>query len=1037
MASVLTAGEIATYRKKGQWKKYYLAIAKYNTIFSAKLDTVPTSNDMVTQIAYVNGAYASGYSVLTDIRVDMTLYVGTSPGAYDLGMARIRKTPTSSILYLGEVSEIDWGHNECLEDTIYLTVVDDYQLRAKPIKLLNDVAFMDVDIPIGTNHTTFDPVPIMGGHRIAVLDDKTGLAGAILGPDANTAAWVLNSTIASVLWEIPGASLVDDLTEVNPVAVFDTPGIYPAYCTFTSTTGKTAWGVRYVIIFDHSADRPIIDFVHQNKNVTYDSGGHAFDVTINSNATQADIRDHSLCILFSENYIDGELVQRPEPFPAYQSIETTGYIGKYSISRNWEKGSATFTVEGAQGWLKKMQGFPSGLEFKIGAAAAWTDMPLLTTTRMIWHFLHWRTTATKVMDVILPPDTLYATAFNSMQKFLWDQIVEIAQPALFASPGVDCYGRFFLEVEPQMVPEASRSWPVVMDFVKSDLQGDINWDVETESQIGILMSAGLYINSTKAASTFFSLSPGHVMKQYGGDMSVMTNVPLVASQAGSNSLCGLYMGWKNNPNKRIEVSLRSNFKAIDLWPRQFFGLTILPADDPRGVGYSGNVIPREITFEDDRTTGFEYPIVNFEAESFPQIAMNGDIPINTTDSIEFPSFPNFDPDFGALPLIPPIILPLPDMPVADVVYTHCLVHSTNHGLFYTSDFDAVSPTWVLANGGMDNEDAEDIDMLLVDGNGGSFISFPLGSPGGSLRYASVPQGSYVTVLSAADMVAAFNHFVTDRLPPGGTHTYEIKALGINKGSNEIGVIICLDNAWWLLAIGGSGGFTVLPASGTAYANFFGVFGIFNHCYNSFTYGGGLWSLLWVQAGLANNHVNTYNSAGVCITDRAIAVGPLYVMTQARLGSGSNVLFLSGGTLLSTSNNFVTQSVVAGTPVHSQFNPIFASDLTGQYLMCSHEADVFRSSDGGLTWGDPGLCLEADTALILPADFPAVVSGIFCIDANRWIVIGKTNNNGVTGNVIIYTSDFGNTWVSKVGNLATLYPDSTFPNLALDLIQAWP
>ena len=1045
MASALTAGEIANYRKSGHWKKYFLAVAEYHVVFTAELAAAPASNDMVTQIEYVNEAYPDpdclDYSDLSDIRAGMTLYVGSTPGAYDLGMARIRKTPVHPYLYIGETSEIDWTLGTCILDTIYLTVVDDYQLRAKPLKMLNDVAYMDVDLPVGTNHTTFDPVPIMGGHRIAVLDETTGLASVTLGPDANTAAWVLGSTIASVLlWEVPGAVSVDNLAAIRPVAVFDTPGTYPVYCTFTARAGgKTAWGVRYVIVYDHSTNRPITDFAFQNKNVSYDAGGWSFEATVNSHATKTEIRDHSLCILFSENYIDGNLVQRTEPFPAYQSVETTGYITRYSITRNWEKGNVNFTVEGAQGIMKKMEGFPSGLEFKIGAVSKWTDMPLLTVTRMIWHFLHWRTTATRVMDVILPPDTLYATAFNSMQKFLWDQIVEIAQPALFASPGVDCYGRFFLEVEPQMTPETSRTWPTVMTFVKSDWQGDMNWDVETEAQVGILVSAGLKINSTKTPTTFFSLSPGHVPKQYGGDMSVMNNVPLVASQSQSNSLCGLYAGWKNNPYKRFEVSLRFNFKAVDLWPRQFFGLTIDPADDPRGVGYSGNVIPREITFEDDRNTGFEYPIISFEAESFPQLAVNGDIPINTTTSIEFPSLP--DLDLGELILIPPLILPLPDTPPED--YKHCLIHSTNHGLFYTDSFNEVSPTWVLANSNMDAGDAGDINMLLVDNNAGVYISFPNGSPCGSVRYAPSPLSAYSIAYGPDNFLSDF-HYLLEGDPfyfPYYTD-FLVNAMGINKGSGEIGLVVSSTTAISRFVIGSGTSFTMTALPPHPSPGWGDVTLIITQMAwaGSFSYGGGKWLISYDCNGLTQPSVMSWDNSGDnnWVWSTGLAGAANGTNRHCRLGSSGSLITsvgtvgLGGIQLIESSDNFTSQNLIlSGCPVNK-----FACDTTGKYLMGTDGTDVFTSSDGGYDWGHHCLGCAESEALTLPVDFPASVWDVFCIDKDRWIVIGKTNNNGVTGNVIIYTDDFGATWQSKVGNLATMYPDNTYPNLALDLIQAW-
>ena len=1029
MASVLTAGEITAYRKKGHWKKYFLAVPEYHVIFTAELAAEPSSSDMVTQIEYVNETYPNpdclDYSALSDVREGMTLYVGSSAGAYDLGMARIRKTPVHPYLYIGETSEIDWELGTCVLDTIYLTVVDDYQLWAKPIKMLNDVAYMDVDIAVGTNHTTFDPVPVMGGHKIAVLDKATGLASVLLGPDADTEAWVLGSTIASVLWECPGSDSVDNLAIVNPTATYSAAGTYPVYCTFTSTTGKTAWGVRYVIVYD-STNRPIIDFSFQSKTVTYDAGGWSFDATVKSDATKADIRDHSLCILFSENYIDGELVQRAEPFPAYQSVETAGYIARYSATRNWEKGNVTFTVEGAQGFLKKMQGFPSGLEFKIGTPAVWTDMPLLTPTRMIWHFLHWRTTATKVMDVILPPDTLYATAFNSMQKFLWDQITEISNSTLFAMPGVDCYGRFFLEVEPQMVPEASRTWPVVMTFVKGDMHGDINWDVETEAQVGILMSASLYVNSSKAVRTYFSLSPGHVPKHYGGDLTIMTNVPLASSQATANSICGLYTGWKNNPYKRFEVSLRSNFKAIDLWPRQFFGLTIESTDDPRGDGYNGNVIPREINFEDDRDTGFEYPIINFEGESFEQLSVNGDIPINTTTSIEFPSFPNFDPNFDVpyVPLIPPVVLPLPDVPLAD--YKHCLVFDTNRGFLYTENFDEAEPTWSLENGDIDDEDVGNIKKMFVL-NGEVFAADTLG-----VWYAPNPRETYTRLIDAAWMENEYSDY--------GVGAWGIDSMGINKASNEIGVVFQCDTLC-RMAVGDHTGFTALPvAPGTGWNRLGMAFALSTSSLWSLTYGAGLWSYIYLTIGLTSNHLMSIRPDGTIVEQdgnpqsSGINLGGVGGVHQVRLGSSATVSYLKTSDLYITTDNYVVRTLINADLAASIR---FGRDLTGQYLMRTDNACVYKSSDFGYTWGfECASCVEEE-ALILPSDFPVWVSEVFCIDKDRWIVIGKTTNNGVTGNVIIYTPDFGQTWVSKVGNLATMYPDSTFPNMAFGLIEAWP
>ena len=134
MAHVLTSGEKAIQRKPGQWGKSYLAIPEYHVMYSAILDVTPASNDGVIQIEFVDGA-----GDISKVLPDMTLYVGSAANGLDLGMCRIRKNPLSGclddgILYIGEVSDIDWGK----VSPVYLTVVDDYQIWAKPSRLVRD-----------------------------------------------------------------------------------------------------------------------------------------------------------------------------------------------------------------------------------------------------------------------------------------------------------------------------------------------------------------------------------------------------------------------------------------------------------------------------------------------------------------------------------------------------------------------------------------------------------------------------------------------------------------------------------------------------------------------------------------------------------------------------------------------------------------------------------------------------------------------------------------------------------------------------------
>jgi hypothetical protein len=521
-------------------------------------------------------------------------------------------------------------------------------------------------------------------------------------------------------------------------------------------------------------------------------------------------------------------------------------------------------------------------------------------------------------------------------------------------------------------------------------------------------------------------------------MTVLSNVPLVASQSQSNALCGLYAGWKNNPYKRFEVSLRSNFKAVDLWPRQFCGLTINPADDPRGVGYSGNVIPREIGFEDDRNTGFEYPIIGFEAESFPQLAINGDIPINTTDSIEFPSSPNFDLNIGPIVVLPPLLPPvLPDTPLPD--YKHCLVHDANRGMIYTADFDSVAPTWVHVNDGIDDADAGDFENMLVTTDSGVFCSwYPHG-----IWYADNPLGKYTHIITKQDLWDAAGaawqaHWAW--VWPGDTYTsadVRVKSIGYNKSGNSMAGIFSVDRRRQIFFTFDKSGVTAVGPHEEQVFDEFNAEGK----PGKVSYGGGYWVLTHsTGGGGAGLYASRYTSGAGWVDLKElfvatpVAAGGL--ATHYRLGTTGNIMVRQdhGGNFLRIdSNNGQTAGTAMTTPIYF---PLLVCDTTGQYIMGSY-GDLYRSSDGGATWGfECTTCIEGEH-LNLPADFPALISGIFCIDKDRWIVIGSTTNNGITGNVIIYTTDFGDHWVSKVGNLATMYPNNTFPNMAFNLIQAWP
>ena len=165
MARAITAPELALLRSEGQWSKLYMAVLVPNTIYTARLASLPSSNDQVYEISYNTGS-----GTLGNVKAGMLGYVGTIAGAYDLGFFRVRVAPDGSKFYIGETSEIDWLNNPLC----HLTIVDDFDLHPRHIHVDEDGGLlMDVNIEYSDQHESFDPVPVLGSHAVLWLTGAT------------------------------------------------------------------------------------------------------------------------------------------------------------------------------------------------------------------------------------------------------------------------------------------------------------------------------------------------------------------------------------------------------------------------------------------------------------------------------------------------------------------------------------------------------------------------------------------------------------------------------------------------------------------------------------------------------------------------------------------------------------------------------------------------------------------------------------------------------------------------------------------------
>lgn len=954
MARAATSPELALFRSSGQWTKIRAAIYAPTTVYTARINQVFSSLDKVLELTYDTGS-----GTLADVLADMTLFVGSSAGAWDKGIARVRSIDATKI-YIGETSDISFADND------YLTIVDDFSLWARPILISGGVAYIDGGEAYSDQHSSWLPVARMGPNRVI---KKTGATVSVSFDFSGSSAQ--GSSISAYLTTAPGSTGITGSTTATPSVTWDSVGWKKVYLTLTAANGKQDFGVRYVFIWDETNEPEPIRLDSLRGSV--ESGGWEASITLFDNASLSLVRDRTRVILFAEDHYgpyDGETAQEVGPVTGAENILFDGWIARESIDWDSEGGSVSFTAYSAQYWLTRIPSWPFGVEFTSTTPTAWTQIQSLTVDLALLSFFLFASTAPRVMDIYLTGDTRFAKELGSLASNLWGQIVEIAFDTIFARPLVNCLNQLYIEVNPQLVATGSRSWPTVMTLTTQDIERPVSFERSTLEDLALLDLSGVFINSSGSAEAFFSLAPGHSYSHY-GDPEVIPK-RLLSSQSQANTLAGLYRSWRNNPYKGISIRLSGNNRLVDIAPRQKCNITLSSSDTKRGVSYSGGLIPIEISRAHDPDTGFLKTEVLFEGETFEGRAQNGDVP----GSVNI-SFPPLKP----LPKLPPfsVILPGTSAPPPEGV-SRVLIHDRTAGLVYTENFDAASPTWQTVNAGLTQAEYQRINFLAVCPNGAVYAGYIANNT--SLDFLSrAPSigGTFVAQTYPNELVgAAINPLVSEQIAivtntgHGTTATFRI---GANNSFSAPGATF---NVAFLIHERLSYGFGKW---------------IFTH-YDTFTRIAGDGSSVVGTGSISPSSGRIHHRAGTTgIT-----------FHNGQLGASGDVIKgidnLASHSTVNSGNSIIVMDENATFPAMAM-----DSDPTGQYLMSRGLGGLgqgkARSSDGGATW-------VAIPNLISSAGWHFRNAGA----SNRWIAVAAT---------IQYTEDFGDSWTAKNGNITGITP----------------
>jgi hypothetical protein len=968
MARAATSPELVLYRTPGKKSKFRAAIFQPTVIYTARINQSFSTLDGVLEITYDTGS-----GTLADVLPDMTVLIGSTAGAHDIGIVRLRDKDALKF-YIGETSDVAFANDQ------YLTVIDDFGLWARHVRISAGVPYMDGTTAYSDQHTNFDPVPIMGSHRVLKL------TGATVSTSFNAASsYCIDSSISGYAWSAPGSSSSSGMTTSTPSITWNSVGWKKVYLTLTAANGKTFFGVRYVYVWNDANPPPRAQI--EECRADADEGGWMFDITLLDDCDLDAIRDRSLVILFKEDYY-GSTQSNIGPVAGCENIECTGWIARETINWNPEQGSVRFGVFGAHFWFSIIPSYPDGVELVARAAAAWTEIRGLTVNKGLYHFLRWRTTATRIMDVTLTDDTKYTREVSSLAQNLWEQLREMAFLQIFARAGVNAIGQLFIQVHPQLVPEASRTWPTVLTITGQDWVGEINFDRAIRNETAQVNLSGVAVNENGRGTPYFALSTGHTYSHYGRP-EIQDNL-LVASQADANQKAGLYYGWRNNPYPDIPIVFDADIALIDCFPLQQCDITIEAADTPRGIAYSGGLIPKSVAIVQDPETGVVHREVTFEAETFEAPSVNGDVP--GSDDVSVPPTPSLPP----LPDFPIIIPGVPVVDPEDGGPSTVLLHDVNSGLIYTENFHEASPTWRTVNAGLTQDQYQNVNAIVVTPSLEIYVAYLDNDTDGTIEIflAYAPSiGSTFTIIEDLTSIRAKHAGVT----------VSITALAVDPLTGRVGYILVGKTSNAKLYVGTGTSFVGSVITGYQFDA--------PHYPASLSYGFGSW--------VVTGPVGAFVHAGWFRMDAAgsgvLASGDTPVSTHYyhRRASTTDLIYhfsdTNGTCRSSTGNCNIFSSALGDGLLNTAQANRHASDPNGIYWMLSYggAAGKGRSSDGIATIvGVPNLPSGEHKFAYAGGE------GI----ASRWVV---------ASGIIRYSPDWGDTWTEKGGSILGIAPIPNF------------
>lgn len=584
VAPALTGTELTNLAKASALTRY-LSYAPDTSVATARVNQA-TFIYPLAQIT-VDGTSA-GWS---SIEVGQTVYIGSTAGARDRGVYRVRKTPSATVLYLQEMGEGDPGNlplplrTAGIADNDYVTVIQRWDIESAipRIDISTSTVYEDYDLSPGSYNTVGAPIVNLTVNGIAGGFYATYTSAATVAITAVASVTHFPTTSgATYLWTAPSGWTSVSGTTSATLTANAAPGNYVLKLVVTPSAGNSVTRLVHVNVHDKTNNPPL--YIAQVNADQRDRTGRRMTLTLHNNSLASLPDGAFVCYFEMPTWSGSDAATATRTFCGW--VERQG--------RDTEPGlrGASIDIISVTGVLAQLDS-PSHYIEAVASPTKWTEVvaSLSTESFMVWYLLKWR--APNVLKLFNL--TVFSTTAAGQRLPTWriDQGSLLGQIQQLATErgnfGANSAGELFYLRHPNLIPYASRSSVVQRDTLTSTLYTDVGITRALIPRAQQVRGEAFSWDGSATIPTPYLSDAPQVPGQGGAGLKLPAQV--VDAQSTLNQLTGDYYANLNNPYPDVRLSLQKNRDVYEPAELPFVTVTIPAALSPDGAEWSRRCIP--------------------------------------------------------------------------------------------------------------------------------------------------------------------------------------------------------------------------------------------------------------------------------------------------------------------------------------------------------------------------------------------------------------------------------------------------------------